>query len=57
MNLILLTRSTLAHLVGGVETHVDAVGRAAAELGHAVEVITTAHPRGLLREEGAGVRT
>ena len=56
MKLLLLAHSTLAHLTGGVETHVDALGRAAAALGHDVELLTTAHPRGLAEEVRDGVR-
>lgn len=57
MRLVLLSHSTVAHLFGGVETHVDAVARAAAELGHEVTVVTTAHPQGLQEDVRSGVRT
>ena len=56
MNLLLLSKSTIAHTFGGMETHTEAVARSARELGHDVVVITTAHPRGLLEEVSDGVR-
>jgi len=55
MHLILLAKSTPAHLMGGVETHVGLVARTLVELGHEVEVVTTAHPRGIPAEEREGV--
>jgi glycosyltransferase involved in cell wall biosynthesis len=57
MRLILISHSTTAHLFGGVETHVDAVAKAAAELGHEVAVVTTAHPQGLPEDVRNGIRT
>ncbi len=56
MRLILLAKSTPVHLIGGVETHVALVARTAAELGHEVQLVTTAHPRGIAAEEREGVR-
>lgn len=57
MKLLLLSQSTTAHFFGGVETHVDNVGRAAADLGHDVTVITTALPHGLTETVREGIRT
>jgi len=50
MNLVVLTKSTPAHMFGGVETHAELLARAAARLGHDVCVVTTAHPSGIAKE-------
>jgi len=57
VKLICLSHTTTAHCFGGVETHVATVARMAAQLGHAVTVITTAHPRGVREETQEGVRS
>lgn len=55
MRLLILSKRTTAHGFGGMETHVEATARAAAELGHEVVVLTTAHPQGLMDELRDGV--
>jgi glycosyltransferase involved in cell wall biosynthesis len=56
MKLIVLAKSTPAHLLGGVETHADLLARSAARLGHDVLVVSTAHPRGITEERLGGAR-
>lgn len=56
MRILLVSKSTTAHIVGGMETHADALARSATALGHEVLVITTAHPKGLREEVRDGVR-
>lgn len=56
MRLLLLAKRTAAHGIGGLETHVLLFGRVAAELGHEVIVVTTAHPEGRREEAREGVR-
>lgn len=56
MKLLVLSKSTIVHTFGGMETHVEALARSAQEAGHEVIVLTTAHPRGLQEEVTDGVR-
>jgi len=56
VNLVVLAKSTPAHMFGGVETHLDLLARAAARLGHDVLVLSTAHPRGIAEERLGGAR-
>jgi len=56
MKLIIVTKRTTVHGFGGMETHAEAVGRAAADLGHDVVLITTAHPRGVVQDVTDGLR-
>jgi glycosyltransferase involved in cell wall biosynthesis len=56
MRLIVLVKSTPAHMFGGVETHADLLARSAARLGHDVLVVTTAHPRGITEDRMGGAR-
>ena len=56
MKLVILTKRTVAHGLGGVEVYVHSVARTAAELGHEVVVVTTAHPRGITTEVQDGYR-
>ena len=55
MKLVILAKSTTVHRFGGMETHAEAVANVAADLGHEVTMLTTAHPRGLVREVHDGV--
>jgi glycosyltransferase involved in cell wall biosynthesis len=51
MNICILTKSTLAHQIGGMEVHAMTLAETAAGLGHKVEVITTRHPEGVEYDE------
>ena len=55
MNICILTKSTLAHQMGGMEVHSQALGELAVNRGHSVTVITTRHPEGLEYEEKNGI--
>ena len=50
MRLVILAKSTTVHRFGGMETHAEAVAKAAVDLGHEVVLLTTAHPHGLTQE-------
>lgn len=56
MKLIILAKRTTAHGFGGMETHAEALGRVAVDLGHEVVLLTTAHPRGLGQEIYDGMK-
>jgi len=51
MEVCMLTRSVLAHSIGGMERHIDLLVRELAKLGHSVTVITTALKNG---QDGGG---
>ncbi len=55
MNICILTKSTLSHLVGGMEVHAQTLAETAVGLGHQVSVITTSHPQGIEHEAKNGV--
>jgi glycosyltransferase involved in cell wall biosynthesis len=57
MKVVILTKRTRAHSLGGVEVYVHAVARTAVALGHEVVVVATAHPRGTAIETHDGYRT
>lgn len=54
MKLVILTKRTRAHGFGGVEAYVHELARAAADLGHEVVVLATAHPAGAPSERHDG---
>ena len=56
MKIVMLTKRTRAHGFGGVEAYVHNVARTAAELGHEVVVLATAHPSGTTVERLDGYR-
>jgi glycosyltransferase involved in cell wall biosynthesis len=56
MKVVILTKRTLAHGMGGVEVYVHTVARTAAELGHEVVVVASAHPHGVATETRDGYR-
>jgi phosphatidylinositol alpha-1,6-mannosyltransferase len=56
VKLAVVARSTIAHRVGGMETHAASLARSAARLGHAVTVVSTSHPSGLAEELRDGAR-
>jgi glycosyltransferase involved in cell wall biosynthesis len=53
LHIALLSRSVIAHHLGGMETHGEALRRWLAEAGHRVTAITTALPQGPARIEDA----
>ncbi|MFN8496549.1 MAG: glycosyltransferase family 4 protein [Anaerolineae bacterium] len=58
MRIWMPTRITLAHGVrGGMERQTDTLARALAARGHSVTIVTTAHPKGVLRETEPGIET
>ncbi|MFN8481527.1 MAG: glycosyltransferase family 4 protein [Anaerolineae bacterium] len=58
MRIWMPTRITLAHGVrGGMERQTDTLARALAERGHSITIVTTAHPKGVLRETDGGIET
>ncbi len=56
MRIAFFAKSTLAHGMGGMETHVENLCRELTARGHMVEVITTRHPSGVTQEEKPGLR-
>lgn len=50
MKLLILAKRTIAHGFGGLETQTESLARVAAELGHEVVVLTTAHPKNVEEE-------
>ncbi len=56
MRIAFFAKSTLAHGMGGMETHVDNLCHELAARGHMVEVVTTRHPSGVPVEEKPGLR-
>ncbi len=54
MRICLLVTSTTVHQMGGTEVHAEVLAAEAARQGHAVFVLTTAHPSGLRSEEKDG---
>lgn len=57
MHICLMTRTTLAHIKGGLEHHADALCRGLVERGHRITVITTRHPEGFAEAHAPAVRT
>ncbi|MFN8476084.1 MAG: glycosyltransferase family 4 protein [Anaerolineae bacterium] len=58
MHIWMPTRITLAHGVrGGMERQTDTLARALAARGHSITIVTTAHPKGVLRETDQGIET
>lgn len=56
MRIAIAAKSTLAHGLGGMETHLENLCRQLVERGHRVEIITTRHPTGRASEERPGAR-
>lgn len=56
MKLLILAKQTMAHGFGGMETFMEYLARVAAEAGHEVIVLTTAHPDGVEEEVRDGYR-
>jgi glycosyltransferase involved in cell wall biosynthesis len=54
MKIVILTKRTFAHGFGGVEAYVHGFARTAAELGHDVVVLASAHPGGITHESRDG---
>lgn len=57
MRICLLTTSTTVHQMGGTEVQAEMLAAEAARQGHAVFVLTAAHPSGLKTEFSNGYRT
>ncbi|MGB9593967.1 MAG: glycosyltransferase, partial [Anaerolineae bacterium] len=57
MHICLMTRTTLAHVGGGLEHHADLLARALVARGHRITVITTRHPGGQTEAVAPGIRT
>jgi glycosyltransferase involved in cell wall biosynthesis len=57
MRICVFTRTTLVHSMGGMEVHLDLLTKGLAKHGHSVAVITTGHPRQVLEDVSAGVKT
>ncbi len=57
MKICILTTSTTVHQMGGTEVHAETLARTAAAKGHAVTIVTSAHPRGLESEKKDGYET
>ncbi len=58
MRIWMPTRITLAHGVrGGMERQTDTLARALAARGHSISIVTTAHPKGVLREIDGNIET
>ena len=51
MRIAIFAKRTLTHGLGGLEVHLEALCRELPRLGHDVQVITTQHPTGQIREE------
>lgn len=56
MRIAIFAKSTLAHGMGGMETHLDNLCRELVARGHTVHVITTRHPGDVTVEEKPGLR-
>ncbi len=54
MRICLLTTSLTVHQMGGTEVHAESLASEAARQGHAIFVVTTAHPDGRKTEEKGG---
>ncbi len=57
MHICLMTRTTLAHIKGGMEHHADVLCRGLVARGHRITVITTRHPEGQAEIAEPGIRT
>ena len=56
MRIAFFAKSTIAHGIGGMETHVENLCRELAARGHMIQVVTTRHPSGVTVEEKPGLR-
>lgn len=56
MKICMLIRSMPAHGVGGMEDHTMTLSRTLVQRGHSVDVVTTAHPNEIEKEEIEGIR-
>ncbi len=56
MRIAIFAKSTLAHGMGGMETHLESLYRELVARGHMIEVVTTRHPAGVPVEEKPGLR-
>lgn len=50
MNICLFTKTTLAHGLGGVEVHVEALSKTVPQIGHSLTIIASKHPGGVATE-------
>ena len=50
MNICLFTITTLAHGLGGVEVHVEALSKTVPQIGHSLTIIASKHPGGVATE-------
>ncbi len=50
MNICLLSKTTLAHGLGGVEVHVETLSKTVPQLGHSLTIIASKHPGGITTE-------
>jgi len=50
MNICLFTKTTLAHGLGGVEVHVEALSKTIPQIGHSLTIIASKHPGGITTE-------
>ncbi|MBC7258860.1 MAG: glycosyltransferase family 4 protein [Chloroflexi bacterium] len=57
MHICLMTRTTLAHIGGGLERHAADLCQGLVERGHRITVITTRHPQGETETRAPGIRT
>jgi len=57
MKICILTTSTTVHQMGGTEVHAETLAKTAAAKGHAVTLVTSAHPQGLEFEKKDGYDT
>ena len=51
MNICLLTKTTLAHSLGGLEVHVETLSRMVPHYGHSLTIIASRHPHGIIYED------
>lgn len=56
MNICIIAKSLPAHVIGGMEIHVQELVDGIAKKGHNVTVITTKHPKGIEKEEKKNLR-
>lgn len=52
----MFTRTTFAHSIGGLESHIKMISEALVKKGHSVFIITTQHPKGIEKDEINGVK-